>query len=46
MDIREYEKTQAKLKLLSELAKGEKSGRENGWLTESEVESDLGIADE
>ena len=44
-DMREYEKTQATLKLLSELAKGEKSGRENGWLTEAEVEADLGFAD-
>ena len=46
LDMRDYEKTQATLKLLSELAKGEKSGRENGWLTESEVETALGIADE
>ena len=44
MDMREYEKTQATLKLLSELTKGEKSGRDNGWLTEGELETDLGIA--
>ena len=44
LDIREYEKTQATLKLLSELAKGEKSGLENGWLNEDEVETYLGIA--
>ena len=45
LDMREYEKTQATLKLLSELAKGEKSGRENGWLTEAEVDADLGFTD-
>ena len=44
--MREYEKTQAMLKLWSELAKGEKSGRKNGWLTEDEVEAVLGIEDE
>ena len=46
LDIREYEKTQATLKLLTELAKGEKSGRENGWLTDDAIEADLGIMDE
>jgi len=43
LDIREYEKTQAILKLMSELAKGEKSGREQGWLTPEDIESSLGI---
>ena len=38
MDIVDYEKTQAKLTLMSEIAKGEKAGRENGWLTIEEVE--------
>ena len=46
LDIREYEKTQATIKLMSELARGEKRGRENGWLTESELEADLEITDE
>ena len=46
LDMREYEKTQSTLKLLSELVKGEKSGRENGWLTEDEVETSLEIVDE
>ncbi|MCL6558044.1 MAG: type II toxin-antitoxin system prevent-host-death family antitoxin [Firmicutes bacterium] len=41
MDIQEYEKMQAKLKLLTELAKGEKVGRENGWLTIDELEASL-----
>ena len=46
LDMREYEKTQATLKLWAELTKGEKSGRDNGWLTEDEVENDLGIKNE
>ena len=43
VDMEEYEKTQATIKLMAELAKGEKSGRENGWLTIEEVEQRLGI---
>jgi len=42
MDIDEYEKTQAKIRLMSELAKGEKSGREKNWLSLEEVELNLG----
>ena len=42
MDMQEYEKMQAKLKLLTELAKGEKAGQENGWLTIDELEASLG----
>ena len=38
LDMDEYEKTQAKIRLMSELAKGEKSGRENGWLNIDEIE--------
>lgn len=43
LDIREYEKLCAELKLLSELEKGEKSTREKGWLSLSEVEKELGL---
>ncbi len=43
VDINEYERQRATLKLLSELAKGEKSTREKGWLTEEEVEKELGL---
>jgi len=43
VDINEYERQRATLKLLSELAKAEKSARENGWLTEEEVEKELGL---
>ena len=44
LDMREYEKTQATIKLMTELAKGEKSARENGWLTADEVEKNLGLS--
>jgi prevent-host-death family protein len=43
LDMREYEKTQATLKLIGELSKGEQSAREKGWLTADEVEAKLGI---
>ena len=43
VDIADYEKTQATLRLMSELAKGEKSGREKGWLSIEEVEKSLGV---
>lgn len=46
IDMQDYEKTQATLKLMNELAKGEKSGSENGWLELSEVIADLGIVNE
>jgi antitoxin Phd len=43
MDIADYEKLQATIKLMGELAKGEKSGREQGWLSIDEVEVSLGV---
>jgi prevent-host-death family protein len=43
VDITDYEKTQATLKLMSELAKGERSGHEKGWLSIEEVEQSLGV---
>ena len=43
LDIREYEKTQAIAKLMTELSKGEQSAREKGWRTADEVEVRLGI---
>lgn len=33
IDIRDYEKTQAKLKLMSELTTGRKSGETEGWIS-------------
>lgn len=37
MDIQDYEKAMATLELMSELAKGKKSGEEKGWLSNSDV---------
>ena len=33
LDIQDYEKTQAKLQLMSELSKGRKSGETEGWIS-------------
>lgn len=41
LDIDDYEKTQATIKLLNELNNGKKSGEEQGWLTHEEVKSFL-----
>ena len=46
VDINDYERTQAKIQLMSELVKGEKSGREKGWLHMGEVERNLGLQNE
>lgn len=46
MDIHDYDRTQATIRLLNELAKGRKSGEEKGWLTLEEVERELGVLDE
>ena len=43
VDIEEYEKTQAVIKLMRELAKGEQSCREDGWISLSQAERELGI---
>lgn len=42
VDIDEYEKLKASLKLLSQLAKGEQSGKEKGWMSLEQVEAFLG----
>jgi hypothetical protein len=42
-DMEDYEKTQATIKLTTELAKGKKAGEEQGWLSVEEVKQDLGI---
>lgn len=46
MDMRDYEKVQATLKLMNELGKGRKSGEEKGWLTLEAVEEQLGVMHE
>ncbi|MDO4553322.1 MAG: type II toxin-antitoxin system prevent-host-death family antitoxin [Bacillota bacterium] len=37
LDMYDYEKTQAALRLMNELAKGRRSGEQEGWLTPEEV---------
>lgn len=46
LDIQDFEKTQATIQLMNELAKGRKSGDEKGWLTLEAVEENLGIVNE
>lgn len=37
MDIQDYEKTQATLRLMHELAKGRRSGETEGWLSPEDM---------
>ena len=46
LDIHDYDRIQATIQLINELAKGRKSGEEKGWLTLEEVEQELGVLDE
>lgn len=46
LDMQDFEKLQATLRLMNELAKGRKSGEEKGWLTLENVEKQLGIINE
>ena len=46
LDMQDFEKTQATLRLMNELAKGRKSGEEKGWLSLEAVEEHLGIVNE
>lgn len=39
VDITDYEKAQATIKLLGELNKGRKSGEEKGWLSPEDVKA-------
>ena len=43
VDIEEYEKTRAVIKLMGELAKGEKNAQEKGWTDIADVEKLLGV---
>jgi PHD/YefM family antitoxin component YafN of YafNO toxin-antitoxin module len=43
VDMEEYEKTQAAIKLMSELEKGRISGEQEGWFSLEEVRRELGI---
>lgn len=37
IDIQDYEKTQATLRLLNELAKGRRSGEQEGWISSDDM---------
>ena len=39
LDMEEYERQQATIKLLTELAKGKKTAAEKGWLSEEEADA-------
>ena len=43
VDMEEYEKTKAIIKLMGKLAEGEKSAKENGWLSADDVKAALGV---
>ena len=43
VDIEEYEKTKAIIKLMGKLAEAEKSVKENGWLSNEDVKAALGV---
>ena len=42
MDMHDYEKMQTTLELMNEIAKGRRSGEEQGWIDADDVESRLG----
>lgn len=46
LDMQDFEKDQATIRLLNELAKGRKSGEEKGWQSFEMVEKKLGINNE
>ena len=41
--VNELDKLRATIKLLAKLEEGEKSSREEGWLSENDIENRLGI---
>jgi len=43
VDIEEYEKTQATIKLLSELSEAKTAVKDGEWLSSEEVKSHLGV---
>ena len=46
LEMEEYEKLQAKIKLMSELTKAEETSNKNGWISIEEVKKRLNIKDE
>jgi len=43
MEIEDYKKMKATIKLMANLQEGEQSGREEGWLSIEELEANLGV---
>ena len=43
VDMEEYEKMRAVIKLMGKLSEAEKTVKENGWLTDDDVKSALGL---
>lgn len=43
VDMEEYEKTKAIIKLMGKLSEAEKSVKEDGWLSNVDVKSALGV---
>lgn len=43
LDMKEYDKMRATIALMSKLEEGERSAREQGWLSAEEVEAELGL---
>lgn len=43
VDMEEYEKTKAIIKLMGKLSEAEKSVKEDGWLSNDDVKSALGV---
>ncbi len=43
LDIADYEKIKATLKLMANIEEGEKSAREEGWISMDAIESALGL---
>ena len=46
VEMEEYEKTKAVIKLMGELSRGEKSAQEKGWTAIADVEKLLGVAND
>ena len=43
MDIEDYERIKATLKLMAHIEDGEKSAREDGWISMEDIESTFGL---
>ena len=46
VDIEEYVKTKAIIKLMGELVRGQQSGKDQGWISLRQAERELGISDD